>query len=1788
MLTLVDYTVTTKIYESAETIVYRGYRTQDNQPVIIKGLQKDSLDPKKIAQFHHEYDITKDLNLQSIVKSYALLKHQNSVVLIFEDIKGDSLREVIQKQHIDLTTFLHIAIKLAKCLGELHANNIIHKDIKPANIIINLQTRQVKLTDFSIASRITSETQTKTPQNLLEGTLQYMSPEQTGRMNRVIDYRTDFYSLGCVFYEMLVGHPPFESTDRLELVHCHIAKRPTAPYIINDDIPKVISDITLKLLEKTTEARYQSTFSLKTDLLSCQQQLQHTGKIEDFICGKEEISENFQIPSKLYGRESELDNYLTVFDRVSEGSTEMMKIVGYSGVGKSTLVPEIYKSLTKKRGYLISGKFEQFQRNIPYSAIMSAFGDLVQQLLTESETQLEYWRKRLLTAFGQNGQIIIDVIPEIEMIVGKQPEVQTLSSLESENRFHLVFKRFIWVFCRPKHPLVIFLDDLQWADLASLKLIEIIMIDEYTRYLFLMGAYGETEVTSTHPVMLTFNELRKHGIVINQITLVPLNIDHVTQLIADTLHSASKTILPLAELVMQKTQGNPLFVNQFLKILYQERLLTFDIQNSGWHWDMQKLKALDITDNVVDLMLGKFKKLPENTQKVLQLAACVGNHFDLYTLSIISDNSLVETYEYLLPALQESLIIATSESKDTDSDTLVAHFLLYNKYKFLHDRMQQAAYTLIDERHKQSVHLKIGKRLRKQLSSNSDTFQEQLFKVVEHLNIGRALIESTDEQIQLVHLNLEAGKKAKNAMAYAAAKEYLTFALELLQHSSFQDKIWTECYELTFELHEVLATIEYLNGNFTHSEELINQTLTHANTAFEKAELYNLLIVQKTLKAKYAEAIQIGIQALALLGIDWPAHHLQKALDIEFSKAKENLGHQDIASLVDKSEMTLPEHKLAMRLLSNMHPLAYIVNKDLFNLIVLKSVNLSLKNGHVAESAASYSCYGILLGAISGEYQAGYQFGRMALKLTEKFNNLSQKSKAYYYFSNFVSSWVKHINRTRVLNNEAFEAALASGLIPFAGYINIRQFFNSFFQGEVLDEILSESVSSLSFSQKTGNQYAIDSLQGGQLCLLNLTGKTANKLTFDIEDLTEADYLARCEKNSSFFSICRYHIVKSQILYFYEKYPDALKSAIMAEKQLDFVIGTVSVAEHNFFYSLSIAALFSEEEKEQQLLQLEQNQKQMKIWADNCPDNFLHKYLLIEAEKARILGQDLEAMDFYDQAIKSACENDFIQNRGLANELAAKFWVARDKKEIARLYMTKAHYDYQLWGAQRKVQDLEEKYPDLISKTKTPIHSRNNDSCLTSDTQSSMMTLSTENSLDLSTVMKASQAISCEIVPEQLIKKFMHIVIENAGAQEGWLILKKTAKHSNELAVFSIEAYGTVEKVQVLNSVPLDAVEIDKDTPDLCKAIVIYTARTQKPLVLNNASEMELFANDPYILKHRSQSILCFPIIYKNQLIGLFYLENDLTTNAFTYDRVDVLKMLSTQIAISLENAQTLATLDATVFKRTSQLHAKIEELEQTRQVLVQNENMASLGRLVAGFAHEINTPIGVAVGSASTLQENTQIIHKLLQQDEVEEEDLVSVLETIEEAASLTLSNLRRASALVGSFKRTAVDQTSDEVMKFGMKSLISDVSNSLHNKFKQTSIDIQVECSDTLNIYSIPGTLEQLLTNFMMNSLIHGFEKGTQAGSIKIVVELKEEKYLHLEYSDTGKGIAPSNLSKIFEPFFTTKRGDGGSGLGLYICYNLVKSKLEGTITCESSVGNGVLFKIDFPVAQSLPIKA
>jgi len=1523
MITIPCYKIIDQIYESANSVVYRGKREQDNQCVILKVLKEDYPTPQELTRYKQEYEITRNLNADGVVKAFALEPYQRTLVIILEDFGASSLKQLfidpVEAAHVlSLPEFLKLAIETAEILGAIHAANIIHKDINPANIVFNPETGIVKIIDFGISTQLTRENLTLKNPNVLEGTLAYMSPEQTGRMNRTLDYRTDFYSLGVTFYELLTGQLPFETTDALELVHCHIAKVPSSPYQLVPEIPQIVSDIVMKLMAKTAEERYQSAWGLKADLETCLTQLQETGNISDFPLAHSDISDKFQIPQKLYGREAEVDTLLAAFERLTSppapllrgegsqtppntrreeggmgglGRVEMMLVAGYSGIGKSALVQEIYKPITEKRGYFISGKFDQFQRNIPYSAVVAAFKELVRQLLSESSSQLNLWREKLLTTFGENGQVIIDVIPEVELIVGKQPVVPELGPSESQNRFNFVFQNFIRACCTKEHPLVIFLDDLQWADSASLKLIKLMMMDADTQYLFLIGAYRDNEVSPTHPLMMTLEELRKEGATINFITLAPLALEHISQLIADTLHSDTSSVRPLAELVKLKTEGNPFFVNEFLKTLHAENLLTFNPPQSpltkggskgGWQWDISNIEAKGITDNVVELMIGKVKKLPPSTQQVLRLAACVGASFDLNTLSIIIEKSPVEISFELTLAVQSGLILQVSELDEE---------LLIQDYKFLHDRVQQAAYALIDEEHKQGVHLQIGRLLLQNTAPPS--LSEEIFEIVDHLNLGVELVTSQQERDEIAKLNLMAGQKAKAATAYGAAVGYLNAGLKLLSADS-----WQSSYDLTLRLYEEAAEAAYLNGDFEQMEQLAEVVLNHAKTVLEKVKVYDSKIQAAGSQGNLKESIKIGLQVLKQLGVILPEDPSQLEIQRGLEETASLWAGQEIEELVHQPEMTSPEKLAAMNILSSIAAAAYIAAPELFLMIALSEVNLSIKYGNSAWSAFGYTCYAIILCGVTQDIESGYKFGKLGLSLVERLNAKKVKSKVHHIFGVFVMHWKEHFRETLPIGIEGHQSGVETGDFEYAGYCASLVCDHSFFIDRELTALEQKMATYSKAISQIRRQNTFNYVAVFRQAVLNLLGQAENPSRLMGDAYNEEQAIPRAIAANDRSELHLIYLNKLILCYLFGDAHQAVQNAVLAEQYLDGVVSMLYVPIFHFYDSLAHLAVLADasSEKEALLNRVDANQKKMQKWAHHAPMNHLHKFYLVEAEKARVLGQVVEAEECYERAIKGARDNEFIQEEALAYELAAKFYLARDMDKFAQTYLKEAHYGYVCWGALAKVKDLEARYSQLLNLSSTATRLTDTSTIISSASTNSR----SKEALDLATVMKASQAISSEIVLDKLLASLMKILIQSAGAQTGFLILRSQPQTGNEAGEWVIEASGQVnaDKVTVLQSIPIDQ--------HLPASIINYVTRTRETVVKNDAAQQGKFTNDPYIKANKTKSILCAPLVNQGQLSGIVYLENNLTTGAFTSDRLEVLKILSSSAAISIENAKEL------------------------------------------------------------------------------------------------------------------------------------------------------------------------------------------------------------------------------------------------------------------------------------------
>ncbi|MEQ9359134.1 trifunctional serine/threonine-protein kinase/ATP-binding protein/sensor histidine kinase [Coleofasciculus chthonoplastes] len=1786
------YQVFHPIDESTNSLVYRGIRQGDDQPVILKVLKEDYPTPAKLTQYKQEYEITRSLHLDGVIKAYHLQRYQNTLVMVLEDFGGESLKLLINQQPFALADVLELAIKITTSLGAVHAANIIHKDINPSNLVYNRNTAQLKIIDFGISTVLSRENPTMRNPNVIEGTLAYMSPEQTGRMNRSMDYRTDFYSLGVTFYELLTNRLPFDTHDAMELVHCHLARQPFPVHQLAD-IPKSVSNIVMKLMAKTAEERYQSAWGLKADLERCWYELIEKGHIDLFELGQDDQSDKFQIPQKLYGRDREIATLMGAFEQSSLGDTVLQLVAGYSGMGKSALVAEVHKPMTEKRGYFISGKFDQFQRTIPYSAVVSAFQELVRQLLTESEAKLNQWKQKLLAAVGTNGQIIIDVIPEVEWIVGKQQPVQELGAAESQNRFNLVFQNFIRVFCQPEHPLVLFLDDLQWVDSATLNLIELMMTDENTHHLFLIGAYRDNEVNSTHPLMMTLEGLRQKSAIINQITLTSLELEHITHLIADTLSREPHSVKSLAELVVRKTNGNPFFVNQFLTTLYQENLLKFTVyQTKGqgqWQWDIAEIERIDITDNVVDLMIRKLKKLPANTQDVLRLAACVGNRFALNTLAIVYEKLTDQTFRDLMQAIQEGLVIPTSELEMNDDEVINSQLLILN-FKFLHDRVQQAAYALIDPDQKKAVHLQIGKLLLENLESQERS--DRLFEVVDHLNLGQELIVNPSEKHNLIRLNLEAGQKAKDATAYQAAQQYLTLGIKNLTDTS-----WQVQYNLTFEIYKELAEVEYLTGNFEKSEALIYQTVSQAKTILEKAELYRLLIVQYTLSAKCLEAIQIGRKALSLIGIDLPQDNVQQYLIAELNEAKNNLGDRQVASLITQGEVTDPEKKVAIKLLANLAAPTFVADQDLFPIVNLKSSNLSLKYGFSSESPIGIANHGLVL-VSRGEYRLGYEFAMLAQNLTVETNNLSQRCKIALIVSTEIGIWVNHLSWADAILDSGFQAGLESGELQWAGYILMYKLLNQFFQGKNMEILAADIPNFLQFNAKTENNWSIDILLGAQAVILNLSGLTANQWDFTTEAISNQEqYFQVCQSHQSFLAICTHQILKSQALYLYEHYNEALQCSHEAENLLVYAVGHNQLVEYNFYYSLSLAAVYVSASKSQQKKywrQLELNQQKLRIWAENCPENSLHKYLLVQAEMARITGQDLGAIKLYDQAIAKAKENKFIQNEALANELAAKFWLNQGKEEFAKLYLAKAHHGYQLWGAIRKVELFLDEYSQFL-----PIKSKSTLEAMSNTTESTGS--GSSEALDLVTVLKASQSISSEIVLGRLLQTLMKIVIENAGAQKGFLILEQEGN-------WVIEAEGVVdsEDVTMQQSIPIQSAISDSEKPLLSAGIINYVIHSHETVVLNDATHEGQFIRDPYIWTVKPKSILCTPLLNQGRLSGILYLENNLTTGAFTQERVELLRVLSAQISISIENSRLYQqledysrTLELKVDERTQELQEKNQELsatlkklKATQDQIIAQEKLASLGALTAGIAHEIKNPLNFVNNFAELSAELTEEL--LAELDSQKERLDPESTEYIEEILSDLGQNVKkinehgkRADNIVRGMLMHSRGQGNEHQLT-DINALLAEYVNLAYHgmRAKDSSFNITIEThyDPTIGqVNIVPQNISRVFLNIINNACYAAHDKKKAVGTdftptLSVTTKNLGDK-VEIRVRDNGNGIPADIRDKIFNPFFTTKPTGQGTGLGLSISHDIIVGEHQGEIQVATELGEYTEFKLILP---------
>ena len=1452
------------LWQDAEFVLYRGQRkTEPSHILVVAPLSNRTARTQE--RLEHEYALRTRLDPAWAVLPLALARDNGRTVLVLDDPGGEPLNRLL-KGPLELPSFLRIAAGLANALAGVHERGLIHKDIKPANVLVDPMTDRVWLTGFSIASDLPRERQAPGPPETIAGTLAYMAPEQTGRMNRSIDSRSDLYSLGVSLYEMLTGGLPFTASDPLEWVHCHIAREPTPPEKRRKRVPPTLSAIVLKLLAKTAEDRYQTAAGAQSDLQRCLDQWESHGRIDEFPLGAHDTPDRLLIPEKLYGRGREIDTLLASFDRVvASGRPELVLVAGYSGIGKSSVVNELHKVLVPPRSLFGSGKFDQYKRDIPYATVAQAFQSLIRPLLGESETELRNWRDALHNALDPNGRLMVDLVPELKFILGEQPPVPDLPLLDAQRRFKLVFRRFIGVFARREHPLALFLDDLQWLDTATLDLIEDLLTQPDVQRLMLIGAYRENEVDSAHPLMRKLEAIRRAGAIVQEIILAPLSCEDLGQLIADALHCELAGATPLAQVVHKKTSGNPFFAIQFLAALAEERLLTFDRGDGRWHWDIGRIQAKGYTDNVVDLMVGKLNRLPLETQKALQQLACLGNSSEFTTLSIVHGKSEDELHSDLWEAMRLEYVVRVE-----------------GLCKFVHDRVQEAAYSLIPEQLRAEAHLRIGRLLN--AHTPLEKREEAIFEIVNQLNRGVALITSREERDQIAELNLIAGRRAKASTAYISALNYLTVGVSLLADDS-----WERRHELIFALELHTSECEFLTGELAAAAERLATLSSRAANTVDLAAVACLRIDVYTALEQSDLAVAVCLDYLRHLGVDWSPELTDEEARREYERIWINLGNRTIEELIDLPLMSDPVSLATLDVLTKVLPPALHASQaNLLSMTACRAVNLSLERGHGDGSCVAYVFFGRIAGPRFGDYKAGFQFGQLGYELVEKRGLERFQARTYHWFAQFVVPWTKHVRACRDLMRRAFEAATKIGDLTLAAYSCDNLNTNLLAAGDPLAEAQRQAEHGLEFAKKARFGLIIDIIKAQIGLIRTLRGLTPKFGSFDDGEFDELRFESHfANRPAPAVSECGYWIRKLQARFLAGDYASAIYASSRAQRVLWTSTAVFEAAEFEFYGGLSQAASCDSAagaQRQQHFDALATHHRQLRLLAENCPENFENRAALVGAEIARIEGRTLDAESLYEQAICSAHANGFVHNEALANELAARFYAARGFTKIAHAHLRDARYCYLCWGAAGKVRQLDELYPVLLEGEAVP--------------RSTSIIGAPVEHLDLATVIKVSQAVSSEIDLGKLIEKLMTIAVEHAGAERGLLFLPHEHEHRIAAAATTHD-----DKVQVM---------LGPEFADFAKfpeSIFRYVIRTRESVILNDASVQNLFSADEYLRSRRSRSILCVPLLKQGELIGILYLENNLTPRVFTPDRLAILELLASQAAISLENARLYAGL---------------------------------------------------------------------------------------------------------------------------------------------------------------------------------------------------------------------------------------------------------------------------------------
>ncbi|MFC1617259.1 AAA family ATPase [Candidatus Margulisiibacteriota bacterium] len=1747
-ITFNDYKVTKEIYKSARSLILNAISNKDNHPYIIKILNKENPTQDEIARLKQEYNIISMIKSPNVIKAFDYIPYHNTVAAFLEDINGQNLSHLIPKFK-SLDTFFDLAIKIIQGLDDIHKIGIIHKDINPQNIIYNSKTKELRIIDFGIAAKYA-----KNPQNIsseennkVEGTILYISPEQTGRMNRQIDYRSDYYSLGIVLYELLTKKVPFVANDSLEVIHAHITKEPPSIRKFRPDIHPMLEKIILKLLAKNADDRYQSANGLVKDLTICKNNINNLKYT--FELGINDYSPSLNIPQKLFGREKEINLLEKHFNNMRAGKNILTLVCGSTGIGKTSLINEIYRKRSTENIFFLTGTFNPYQNKQPYSAFLEAFQQLINQVLLEDTESIYKWKKLILKAIGENGQLIINLIPEVENIIGSQPPVYEVSPAEAKNRFNLILERFIYVFASEKKPLVLFFDNLQYADPSSLNLLNLLLLDNYNKYIFIIGAYRDNELKDTHPLTKFISEIKASSGIINILKLNPFSIKDLLEFLSETFKAKFEDVNKLSEIIFAKTNGNPAFILDFINNAYEQDLIYFNPKDLKWKWDEEKLMRTEICENVLNSLINKFNKVPADILLCLQTASCIGNTFDFVTLLKtlnVNKNDLIHCLEKAvdlgyLNSYNKLSILDLIKNYNGD----IEKFKPMPSFFFIHSNLCQIAYNSLSLEERTFIHYKIGVLLEKNIKINP----ENIFETTNHLNKTLKIIKDKKELFNLIELNFTAGNLALKNFAYDIALNHLRTAESIIANFD-----WKEEPKLFFQVYSSLLEVEYINGGTSRTEELFNFLFKKAANIPDKIKLYHYKINLLLSLGKYQEIVKTGFAVFKLFKIKIKPKVSKFSILIEMIKTKLYLMNKPTNYLASGLPNMKDDNLLAFADFINLlyRPIM-IVNKDLFAFVSLKTLNLTLKHGY--NQATPFACfaYALLHLLIFKNFKKGLHYANLSLDLVKK-NPLDKKHlQISYYFHIMFHYFQAPYNQIakeleiivdKLLANGYLEESIIAACVLTAYWPNTT---------ESLDDLYA-------FLAKTREKQAKTIYP-----VIHAYFALYQKYCLDLKNEENSDLNEKHLENVVFKSQAGvapflYCLLKIEYFIFFNKYEKAFQWCKKAAKYIQDIKLFPSYYEFIFLKTLVLINIKNNPKHKgiNFIKEIRNNFSILEKINKYNPHHFSARILLLKAELNKSNQEHLGLINLYSEAVDKFRANHETKYSALSYELLARFFHSINLDLLSRTYFNEAKYLYLRWGAIAKIQDILENYGEIISTSQLTHQPTLISSSLTHSKSSSISSSSsTSTYFDVLSILKLSQAISQEIGLKNLLEKLITIIIENTSSESGALILKDADSQD-----FFIEAYKDINSTEydILESLSIE------ENMYLCSNIVKLVERSLTPIILAEAYKHKEYENNTYIKQNKCKSIMCFPIVFKNELFGIIYLENNISAGIYTEKKKEYIRILSMQVAIYIENAILYNHLEEQVKNRTDELSQANEELIRVKEDAEKANRIKSI--FLAQMTHDLRTPLHVIIGSLD------KYLNEKNKNKSYEDLNCISIaLKSGERQLSLVNDILDLSKIEAGKIQMN--------FQGFELNSLFSSLHaqmNTLLDKKKNIKFTIENQLEkEHIIIKADKFRIAQIITNLLSNAT-----KFTEKGKICLRVS-RMETNLVFKISDTGLGINKENCDRLFERYaqidLSAPEKYAGTGLGLVICKGFVQAH-NGDISVESELGKGSTFSFWIPL--------